>query len=151
MLSRGQVDLLLSWINFIILDDGPDDLADIVFAIQPIEQGRNPVQLSIGGFVVPRNGRHGILRLEEISDRGVVDNDHVFHWATQSSQILHKGVIEEGAVLAEQEVRAHLLWIKMLHQGLCILGQTCREDDKLVDLVHLFEELGNEGSHQHID
>ena len=48
-------------------------------------------------------------------------------------------------MLAEQQVRAHFLWIQMRHQGLRILGETGREDDELVELVHPFEKLVNEG------
>lgn len=54
-------------------------------------------------------------------------------------------------MLAEQEVRAHLLWVQMCHEWLRIFGQTGCEDDQFVDLVHAFKELGNKWTHQDVD
>ena len=54
-------------------------------------------------------------------------------------------------MLTEEKVRAHLHRVEVLHQWLCILGQTRCEDDELIDLVHLFEELGDKRTNKNID
>lgn len=151
MLRGCQVDLLLPWINLVVCDDCPDDLADVFFTVESIKEERNSVQFGIAGVVVPRNSWHGILRLEQVGNGRVVDDDYILHGAAQPGQVLDKGVIEEGAVLTEQQVRTHLLWVEMLHQRLCILGKTGREDDQLVCLMHALEELSHEWAHQDVD
>ena len=112
-----------------------------------LEKSIDSIQLCVARFVVPTNGRHGILRLEKVGHRRVVYNDYILHRSTKSCQIFHIRIIKERAVLTEQKVRAHLLWVQMCHQRLGILGQTGCEDDQFVYLVHALEELSNEWTH----
>jgi len=86
------------------LDDHADDLPDIVLLIEFIEQRRDSLKLSIRGIIIPRDGRHGVLWLEEVRNGRVIDDNNIFHGASQPRQILHIRVIEESAVLAEQKV-----------------------------------------------
>ena len=72
--------------------------------VQSFEQGRDAVQLGVGRIVIPIHGWDGILGLEEVGHGGVIDDNDVLHGPTKPSQVLHVCVVEEGAVLAEEEV-----------------------------------------------
>jgi len=54
-------------------------------------------------------------------------------------------------MLTEEQVRAHLVGIQVLHQWLGILRETCCENYQLVDLVHILKELSDKGSNKNID
>ena len=148
---RCQIQLLLSRVNLIVSDDSANDFPDVFLKGHALQEIGYALELSVGRVVIPRHGWNGILWLEKVSYWRIVNNDDVFHGPSKPCQILHIGVIEECAVLSEQQVRAHLARIEVLHQWLRILGQARSEDHQLVDLVHLFEELCDEGTHKHVD
>ena len=68
----------------------------------------DPLQLSVSGVIVPVDGGDGVLRLEQVSHWGVVYDDDILHGAAQSRQVFDEGIVEESAVLSEQEVGTHL-------------------------------------------
>ena len=151
VLTGRKVHLLLSWVDFVVLNDGPDDFSDILLLLESLTEGSNSVEFGVRGVVIPRYGRHGIFRLEQICDGGVVNDNDVLHGTAEASQILDKSVVEEGAMLTEEQVRAHLCGVELLHQRLSILGQRCSEDDQFINFVHLFQELSYKWSDQDVD
>lgn len=151
VLRRSHVELFLARVNLVVLDDRLDNLADVVLLVEAIKNIGDPVQLCVGGVIVPRNGRHGVLWLEQVGHGRVVHNDHVLDGAAKARQVLHKSIVEEGTVLSEQEVRAHLVWVQVLHQRFRILGETRCEDNKFINFVHSFEELGDIRPDKNVD
>lgn len=119
--------------------------------VKTFAKSSDPLQLCVTGIVIPTDGGHCIFRLEQVGYRRVVNNDYIFHGSAQSGQVFDIRVIEEGAVLAEEQIGAHFARIQILHQRLRILRETRCEDDKLVNLVHLLEELGYIRSHKDIN
>ena len=64
ILTGRKVHLLLSGVDFVVLNDGPDDLSDIFFLFESLTEGGNSVEFSVRGVIVPGDGRHGVFRLE---------------------------------------------------------------------------------------
>jgi len=151
VLRGSHVQLFLPGINLVVLNHSSYDLADIFLTDHSIEESCDSIELSIGGVVVPGNSGHSIFWLEKVCYWRVIHDNYILHWTPKSRQVLHERVVEESAVLSEQEVRAHLLRVKVLHQGLCVLRETRSEDDELVYFVHALEELGNERPHKNVD
>ena len=121
LLGTSKIKLLLPGINFIVGNDCPDNLPHVVLKHHALKQSRNTIQLGVCRFIVPTHGRHGVLRLKEVGHGRIIYNYDVFHGTAQSCQIFDISTVEESAVLAEKQVRAHLLRVKVFHQRLCIL------------------------------
>ena len=134
----------MPWVNLVVLNNSSDDFADIFLIIHPVEKSCDPIKFSIAGIIVPGDCGDGVFGLEKVGHWRVVHNNHVLHWTPKSRQIFYERVVKESAVLSEQKIRAHLAWIKVQHQGLCVLRQTSCEYDEFVFFVHLLKELGNE-------
>ena len=84
VLSRGQVQLLLTDINLVVDNDRSDDFPDVLFVSHSLENSGYPRQLAVRGVVIPADCRYGIFWLEEISYWGVVHNNDVSHWSAES-------------------------------------------------------------------
>jgi hypothetical protein len=151
VLRGSHVQLFLSGVNLVVLNNSSDDFADIFFTDHSIEKRCDSIELSVGGVVVPGDCGHGIFRLEKVGYWRIIHDYDVLHGTSQSRQVLHECVVEESTVLSEQEVRAHLLRVKVLHQGLCVFRETRSEDYELVYFVHSFKELGDERPHKNVD
>lgn len=150
-LVRFQVDLLCTVVDLIVLDYLADYAADVVLVGELFEDGGDPVELGVAHVVVPTCARNGVLGLPQVRDRRVVDNDHVRHGAAQASEVLHKGIVELGAVFSEKFVCTETIWVELCNKRLCVFRQTRREDDKLVMLRHSVEKLADSRSHQNVD
>lgn len=146
-----QIDLLGTVVDLVVLDDLSDHAAYIVLVSQLLEYRGDPVQFGIAHIVVPAGARNGILRLPKVSDGRIVDDDDIGHWPTQTSKILHEGVVELRTMLTEELVLAEAIRVKLRDKRLSIFGQTCRENHKLVVLGHSVKELADSWPHKNID
>lgn len=73
-------------------------------------------QLSVSRIVIPAQDGQAVLRLELVTIGRVVHDDNVFHATAYALHILHKLVVEESAVLAEQSLRSYPLGVEYVHQ-----------------------------------
>ena len=146
-----KINLFLLLIDRIIFDHFPDDLADIGLICHFLEDRGNPRQFCVLHVVIPGDARNSILRLEQESNRRVVNDDYVGHRTAQPRQVLDKGIVEVRAMLAEEFVPAVTLWVQLLHQGLGVLRQTGGEHNQLVVLGHTVEELANARSDEDVN
>ena len=150
-LVRLQIDLLRAVLDLVVLDYLSDDAAYIILVGQLLKYRGDPVQFGITHIVVPAGAGNGIFRLPKVSDGRIVDDDDVGHWPTQTSKILHEGIVELRTMLTEELVLAEAIWVKLRDKWLSIFGQTCRENHKLVVLRHSVKELADSRPHKNVD
>ena len=95
--------------------------------------------------IIPGDNRHGLLGLQHVGRRRVIE-DHAVLWvAAQPRHVLGEHAIYVGAVLAEQSHRAKSARVHLVHQRLGILRQTCCENDQFVVLGHHFQKVLDSG------
>ena len=150
-LVRLQIDLLRTVLDLVVLDYLSNDAAYIILVGQLLKYRGDPVQFGITHIVVPAGAGNGIFRLPKVSDGRIVDDDDVGHWPTQTSEILHEGIVELCTMLTKELVLAEAIWVKLCDKWLSIFGQTCRENHKLIVLGHSVKELADSRPHKNVD
>jgi hypothetical protein len=68
-------------------------------------------------IIVPTQDRDGILRVEEVRVRRVVDNNNVFHRPSQQREVLDVGALEGKAVLSVQPHGDQYVLIESVDEG----------------------------------
>ena len=91
--------------------------------------------------VIPGNNWHCALRLKHVSGRRIVENDGVLHVSSDFGHVLREYSVDVGAVLSEQSHGTIPIWIHQVHQRVCVLTQTCRENDQFKILRHGFQKV----------
>ena len=116
----------------VIPHEARDRLSAIIDLGHLDQHGNVIEEAAIVRVVVPRDDGQAALGLEHVGGGRVVDDDGVFHVATELGHILDKDSVDEGAVLSEEPRRAVLLWVHFVHQGVSVL-QKSQEAQERVD------------------
>lgn len=151
LVGLGKVDLLVLVVQLVVLDDLSDHFSNVLFVCHLFENGGDSIQLHIRHVIVPGRARDGVLRLEEVSDWRVVHDDHISHWPSEPGQVLHKGVVEVGAVLSEQFVPAVALGVQLPHQRFGVFRKRSGKHDKFVVFGHPVQEFSYTRPHKDVD
>ena len=105
------------------------------------------MELRVSRVVVPTNNVNSIIRLEVKVLSDVVYDQSFSDITAQDIQIFY---IDSALGLATVSVQSvldqHPLAIYLIEDPVCILFQTCRENNNFEDLAHLLQELDSEGS-----
>ena len=86
---------------------------------------------------IPRQNGQAILWLKLVTIWRVIDDYDIFHATAHSLHILHKLIVEVGAVFTEETLWSYLFRVQYVHQWNRILRQARSEDDHLVVLAYL--------------
>lgn len=111
LLERRREDVLLG------LQDG----ADIWRIGKRIKQRNEVKELSVVWIVEPARDWDGVLGLEDIRVRAIVDNHCVMQFATQLCEVLHVVAAVHHARLAEETSAHELLCIQQVHERIRVL------------------------------
>ena len=79
--------------------DNPPQIPDVLHAQQKLS---NMIQFPIGDVIDEARAIDGILRMEEVTRRAVIDDYHIRQLAIQQAQILDVIPLVEDATLAEE-------------------------------------------------
>ena len=67
--------------------------------------------------------------MKQVGVGRVVHNNNILYRSAQSSEVLHKNTVEEGAVLSGKSVGADLVGIEDVHERVTVVVQAGCEDD----------------------
>ena len=101
VLCGSKIELFLTDIYFIVYNDTTDHFSNILLVSHTFKKRCNPHQLIICRIIVPVDSWHSILRLEEVSNWGVIYNYNISHRSSKSCQIFDESIIEESAVFSK--------------------------------------------------
>ena len=101
VLCGSKIELFLTDIYFIVYNDTTDHFSNILLVSHTLKKSCNPCQLIICRIIIPADSWHSILRLEEISNWGVIYDYDISHRSSKSCQIFDKSIIEESAVFSK--------------------------------------------------
>jgi hypothetical protein len=106
------------------------DQADVphVGASQVFEDGDEVQQLVVVGIREPTADGNGVLRVEDVRCRRVVDDDGVLQVSADLRQILHVVALVVVAALPEQPVMDNLVDVQLIEERVAILGTGLASD-----------------------
>lgn len=111
-----------------MLEDG----SHVVHLAQLLQEWNIIVEAAVVHVIVPGDDRQGVVRLEEVRCRRVVDNQDVPEITSHFREILDIEALIVGAMVAEKASGAASLLVQDVHQWIGILRKACSVYDKLV-------------------
>ena len=91
------------------------------------------VELRAGHVVVPGNGWQGAFGVKDVGRGAVVDDDSVLEVAVEAREVLHEDTVEERAVLSEQSIRGHTVFVQVVQKRVCVLRKASSVYDNFVE------------------
>ena len=138
-------------VNSVVFNESSDSLSAIVDLAHLNEHRDEIKQLPIVRVIVPRYDRYGALRLEHVRRRGVIQDHRILHISSYLRHVFCIHPVEIRAMLSEKPHGADTLWIHQVHERICILAETCSEDNDFVILRHHFQKVVNSRPFRHED
>ena len=66
-----------------MLETSIQHTSDVIYGPQVRQKGNQVSQFCVMWVVEPRRDRYGIIRMEDIGSRGIVQYDRVSYWTTE--------------------------------------------------------------------
>ena len=105
----------------VIPNETGDSLTHVI-DLRHLHQHRNKVEEgAVVRVIVPRDDREATFRLKHVGSWRIVNDNCVFHVATELSHVLYEDAVDEGAVLTEEASRGVALRVHHVHQLVRIL------------------------------
>ena len=122
--------------------------ADIVDLSQRLQERDHLKKTAIVRVVIPGQNWHGVLRVEIVRVRRVVQDDSVRQVAAQKRHIFDVAALIRKAVVTEQPERDQPVRIDRIHQRVGVNAHTRRVNDEFVYLSEALQEKLNARSDQ---
>lgn len=115
-------------------------------------QYRDQVQkLVVVSVAEPAANRHGMLRVEDVARRRIVDDDGLLEIAADLTEVLDIVALVIVAALAEQSMMHNVVYIQLIEERITVLGYGSRKHHHFVQFPNPLQELINTRSFYDID
>ena len=138
-------------IDLVVADEVLDGFSAIVDLAELDEQRDQVEKLLIFNIIVPRNNWNGLLRLQHVSRRRVIEDDSILRTSSDLAHVFREHALHVCAVLTEEAGCAESIGIHLVHERISVFGQTRREYNDLVVVGHHAEEIVDARSLLHED
>jgi len=118
-----------------------DGITDIFTVSHLIEERHQVKELAIVLFLEPCGDRHGMVRLEHVGHRRVINDHTILRVTTESGQVLHVVAEMRHTAFTEKARIDNTINIELVKEGICVFRERCGEDDNLPLFTDSSEEF----------